>query len=226
MDVSVGYWTYYLAWFALAYAIRYPWLALGALVFFLLRKVVPDPFVLLRTAGRIGALRRQIEANPANVTARRDLAMILVERLRPRAALPLLVEARERDPNNAELAYLLGLARFRSGDAEGALAPLVEAVELDPRVRFGEPYLCAALALVRLGRLEEAEDAFERYVDSNSSSVEGHVRLAVVRSHRDDKEGAKKALAEALETWRQIPPYQRRKQLRWWFRAQFARLAI
>jgi tetratricopeptide (TPR) repeat protein len=222
----VGYWTYYLAWFALAYAIRYPWLILGALVFFLLRKVLPDPFVLLRTAGRIGALRRQIEANPANVTARRDLAMILLERLRPRAALKLLVEARERDPENAELAYLLGLARFRSGDYEGALAPLVEAVDRDPRVRFGEPYLCAALALGRLGRFEEAEDALERYVGANSSSVEGHVRLALLRSHTNDKDGARKALAEALDTWRQIPPYQRRKQFRWWFRAQIARLAI
>jgi tetratricopeptide (TPR) repeat protein len=222
----VGYWTYYLAWFALAYAVRHPWLALGALVFFLLRRVLPDPFVLLRTAGHIGALQRQIDANPANVTARRDLAMILLERLRPRAALKLLIEARERDPKNAELAYLMRLARFRAGDYEGALAPLVDAVDLDPRVRFGEPYLCAALALGRLGRLEEAEDALERYVQTNSSSVEGYVRLALLRSQTNDRDGAKKALDQALDTWRQIPPFQRHKQFRWWIRATLARLAL
>src|SRR5262249_50218128 len=163
---------------ALAYAVRYPWLAVGAVVFFALRKVLPDPLVWIRTAGRIGTLRRQIQANPANATARRDLEMILLERLRPRAALKLLDEARQRDPANAELLYWAGLARLRPGDTEGSLEPLVHAVELDPRVRFGEPYLCAALALQRLGRLDEAADALERYVDTNSSSVEGHVRLA------------------------------------------------
>lgn len=222
----MGYWTYYLAWFALAYFIRYPWLLVGALVFFFARNVLPDPFVLLRTAGRIGALKRQIHANPANVLARRDLAMIYVERLRPRAARELLNEALSRDPKNAELYYLSGLASYRAGDAEAALAPLVRAVDLDPRVGFGEPYLVAALALTRLGRLDEAEDALERYVRANSSSVEGHLRLAQVRSKKGDKDGAQRALGEALDTFHQVPSYQKRKQLRWWVRAQLARLAI
>ena len=58
----------------------------GAVVFFVLRPFIPDPFVLARTWGRIRALDAQIAANPANVTARRDLAVIWLERLRPRRA--------------------------------------------------------------------------------------------------------------------------------------------
>jgi predicted Zn-dependent protease len=196
----------------------------GLLVFFVLRPFIPDPFVLARTWGRIRALDSQIAANPANVTARRDLAVIWLERLRPRRALALLDEARARTPADAELLYLTGLARFRSGDAEGALEPLVQAVDIDPRVRFGEPYLVAAEALLSLDRLEEAEDALDRYVSSNSSSLQGYVRLAEARKRRGDREGAQKALREALDTWSQLPGYRRRSEVGWWLRAWAARI--
>jgi hypothetical protein len=63
-------------------------------------------------------------------------------------------------------------------------------------------------------------------VQTNSSSVEGYVRLALLRSQTNDRDGAKKALDQALDTWRQIPPFQRRKQFRWWIRATLARLAL
>jgi tetratricopeptide (TPR) repeat protein len=222
----MGCWGYYLAWILLAYAVRYPALALGALLCYLVRDYLPDPFVLIRTAGRIGSLRRQIAANPSNVTARRDLAAVLLERRRPAAARDLLREAIQRDPQSAELSYLLGCALLESGDAEGSLAPLVRAVEIDPKLRMGEPYLVAADALYKLDRLEEAEDALERYVSANSSSIEGWVRLARVRGRRKDPDGARKALAEALHTFQALPGYHRRRQFGWWLRAQLARLGM
>jgi predicted Zn-dependent protease len=220
----MGYWTYYLAWIALTYALHRPWMMVGVLVFFVLRPFIPDPFVLARTWGRIRTLDAQISANPANVTARRDLAEIWLERMRPRRALALLDEARARTPADAELLYLTGLARLRSGDAAGALDPLVQAVEVDPRVRFGEPYLVAAEALLSLDRLEEAEDALDRYVSSNSSSLQGYVRLAEARKRRGDRVGAQKALREALDTWSQLPGYRRRSELGWWLRAWVERI--
>jgi predicted Zn-dependent protease len=220
----VGYWTYYLGWIALTYALHRPWMLVGALVFFVLRPFIPDPFVLARTWDRIRSLDAQISANPANVTARRDLAVLWLERLRPRRALSLLDEARTRTPDDPELLYLTGLARVRSGDAQGAIEPLVRAVDLDPRVRFGEPYLIAAEALMALDRLEEAEDALDRYVSTNSSSLQGYVRLAAVRRRRGDAEGSRRALKEALDTWSQLPRYRRRTEVGWWLRAWVARL--
>jgi predicted Zn-dependent protease len=220
----MGYWTYYLAWMVISYAMHQPWMLAGVVVFFVLRPFVPDPWLLARTWGRIRALETQIAANPANVTARRDLAVIWLERTRPRRALVLLDEARRRDPDDAELLYLTGLARVRCGDAEGALEPLVKAVGIDARVRFGEPYLVAAEALTALERFEEAEDALDRYTSMSSSSLQGWVRLADVRRRRGDKKGADEALREALQTWSQIPGYRRRGELGWWIRAQWARL--
>lgn len=220
----MGYWAYYLAFTLLSYAMHQPWMLAGILVFFVLRPFIPDPWVLARTWARIRALDAQIEANPQNVTARRDLAVIWLERLRPGRALALLDEARRREPDDPELLYLTGVARLRSGDPEGALEPLVRAVEIDPRVRFGEPYLVAAEALAAMDRLEEAEDAAERYTTVSSSSLQGFVRLAEIRRRRGDKAGMKEALAEALSTWRQVPSYRRRGEFGSWIKAQWARV--
>jgi predicted Zn-dependent protease len=220
----MGYLTYYAGWMLLSYALRSPWAMAGALVFYVLRPYIPDPLVVLKTYGQMRILDAQIAANPANVTARRDLAMLWLERLRPGRALELLREARRRAPNDAELLYLTGLARLRSGDAAGALEPLVEAMEINPRLRFGEPYLLAGEALVTLERLEEAEDALERYVRFNSSSIQGLVRLAEVRRRHGDRPGTRKALDEALSTWSQLPRFRRRSELGWWLRAHVARL--
>lgn len=220
----MGYLTYYIGWMALTFALGRPWVMAGAILFFVFRQYIPDPVVLLRTWRRIRALDMQVAANPANVTARRDLAEIWLDRMRPGRALELLDEARRRDPEDAELLFLTGLARYRGGNAEGALQPLVEAVERAPRMRFGAPFLVAGQALTALGRYEEAEDALARYVATNNSSIEGYVRLADVRRQRGDHSGARKALDQALETWTQIPGYHRRAAIGWWLRAQAARL--
>lgn len=222
----MGYFGYYLAFALAAWLLRYPWLLGGVAVFFLLRRWIPDPWVLARTAGKIRRLRMQVEANPANAIARRDLASIHLARRRPRAALRLLDEARERFPDDAELLFLTGLARHRIGEHERALEPLVACVGIDPKVRRGEPFLVAAQALARLDRLPEAEDALERYCGANQSSIEGRVRLALVHRRRGEADKAAASLREALATWKQIPGFVRRRELRWWLRAQLLRLGL
>ncbi|MDH5492426.1 MAG: tetratricopeptide repeat protein, partial [Myxococcales bacterium] len=201
-------------------------LLLGVLGVLLLRPMLPDPWVLMRTFGRVRSLRSQIEANPANVTARRDLARLYLERGRPRAASQLLELALRRDPQNAELLYLLGAARHRSGRDEEAIEPLVHAVEIDPRVSFGEAFLVAGDALSALGRHEAAVDAYERYVDANSSSIRGWTKLAHAHRRHGEPVAAQKALREARRTWRQIPAYRRRQELLWFLGANLSRLWI
>jgi tetratricopeptide (TPR) repeat protein len=174
--------------------------------------------------GRISRLSREIDSNPSNVTARRDLAVLYLERLRPGRAAKLLEEARERFPNDAELLFLNGLAYRKMGEPERALDPLVRAVEIDPRLRFGEPYLVAGDALSDLGRNAEAVDAYERYVSACSSSVEGHVKLSRALRRAGEDKPARDALDSAFDTFRQIPGYKRRRELGWYLRAQLDRL--
>jgi len=230
----MGYWSYYLLSFFLAYATRNPWAAVLALVFWLCRGFVPDPVVWVRTLGRISKLKGEISLNPANMVATRDLARLYLERKRPGKAITLLEQTRQRmaestrhpqgSRDDAELLFYLGLARFRAGDAAGALEPLVSAVAITPEVGRGDPFMVAADALVKLGRWEEAEDALDRFLDQNQSSIAVYVKLARVRARRKDPDGARDALAQARETWRVLPSFKRRHEWHWYLAALTAPL--
>ena len=221
-----AYWLYYLGIFAAYWLVDHPAVLVGLGVMILLRRWIPDPWVLLRTFGRIRKLKEQIAANPANVTARRDLARIYLERLRPRAALRLVDQARERDRDSAELLFLRGLALHRVGEHEEALGPLVEAVEVDPRVGFGEAFKVAGDALSALSRHEQAIDAYDRFLEKNSSSIEGHVKVALAHQRVGEEREAEEAIREALGTWSAIPGYAKRRQLGWMARALYYRVML
>jgi tetratricopeptide (TPR) repeat protein len=220
----MGYFGYYAVILVASYLLRFPWLIPLVVVFYALRRFIPDPYVWARTAGHIRRLRAQVAANPANATARRDLARLHLERFRPGRALALLDEALARHPDDAEMLYLKGLSHLRAGQPDRALDPLVRAVDLDPRVGFGDPYKAAGDALVALGRVEEAEDAYERFVDTNTSSLEGYYKLAKARLRLRDREGATAALRELGGTYHQLPAYSRRRQLGWYLRGLGLRL--
>ncbi|HKO48940.1 MAG TPA: tetratricopeptide repeat protein [Polyangiaceae bacterium] len=221
-----SYFTYYLAWIFISYALRTPWLLLGLGVLLVLRRFIPGPEALLRLFGRARRLRAQVELNRANITARRDLAVIYLDGMRPRSALPLLEEGLALSPNDAELLYLLGLALHRVGRHEEALAPLVRAVELDARVRYGLPYAVAGDALAALKRWDGAVDAYEHYLDGNSSDVSGYTRLARAHAGAGDPVAARETLREGLRTWGVLPASMKRRQFGRYLAAHWARATV
>jgi tetratricopeptide (TPR) repeat protein len=221
-----GYFSYYLAWVFLSYALRTPWLLAGIVVLLVLRPFVPAPGALLRLFGRARSLRAQVEVNRANITARRDLAEIYLEGLRARAAVPLLQEGLALAPNDAELLYLLGLALHRSGKHEAALEPLVRAVQIDPRVRYGAPYAAAGDALSALKRWDGALDAYEHYQADNSSDVSGYTRLARAHAMTGDGAGARAVLHEGIRTWGLLPGSMKRRQFGAYLKAHWTRAVV
>jgi tetratricopeptide (TPR) repeat protein len=219
-----GWASYYLIWMVaplvIAAVSAYPAIALVAVAGLVLRRWLPDPYVYLRHSRRMRSLAVDVGANPANVTARRDLARLWLLRRRPRRALPLVKQALERDPESVELRYLHGVCLLLAGDHEPAIAELVEVVQRDPRYLYGEPYLRAADALARARRWEDAEEALEHLLKVNGSSVEGYVKLARVRRKLGNASGAAQAQREAKSVYAQLPRFQRRRQLAWYLRAR------
>jgi len=222
----VGYLGYYLAWVALSYAIRQPWLLLGVLGLWLLRGLLPPPGALFGALGRAGRLRQQVRLNRANITARRDLATIYLRLLRPGRALPLLEEGLQLAPDDAELMYLYGLALQRAGRHDQALVQLLAAIEKDPRLRHGHPYCVAGDTLLALGRWDDAADAFERYLDFSSSDVVAHTSLARAYAGAGDTALARKWLLAGILTWHALPAPMKRRQLGAYLGAQWARISV
>jgi tetratricopeptide (TPR) repeat protein len=212
--------TYYLFWLliptVLAIVSAHPSVLVVVVIALVARRWMPDPIDYLRHARRIASLKSQIEINPANATARTQLAEIWLAKRRPRRAIPQLEAALERDPASAELQYLLGLALQRAGKSEAALTPLSESLAKDQKVRYGSAYLAIGDALGDCNRTDEAIEAYERYIKINTSSLEGYTKLVRAKRRAKDEPGARKAREQGLDTFRVLPGYQRRKQLVWW----------
>ena len=225
----MGYWSYYLLSFLLAYATQNPAAAVLALGFWLCRGFLPDPVVWLRTMGKISRLRAESDINPSNMMATRDLARLYLERKRPKQAIFLIEKTRQRmaestrhpqgSLDDAELLFELGIARLKCGEPEAALEPLVAAIAIAPGVGRGDPYLVAGDALAKLGRWEEAEDSYERFIRKNTSSVQAYVKLARVRAKREDEAGSRDAITQGKQTWGVLPSFKRRHEWPWYLAA-------
>jgi tetratricopeptide (TPR) repeat protein len=219
-----GWGSYYLFWIVapaiIAAVSSHPAVLLVVAVGFLCRRWLPDPFLFLRYWSRINTLETEVRANASNVTARRDLASIWLEKHRPRRALPLLAEALARDPEAKDLRYLLGLAQLQAGEHEKAVETLIALVQREPGFRYGEAYLRAADALIALERWDDAEDALERFARINSSNIEGRYKRARVMGARKDDAGRRDAVRDVRDVWQGLPSFQRRNQLGWYIRAR------
>jgi tetratricopeptide (TPR) repeat protein len=222
----VGYLGYYFAWVALSYLIREPRLLVGLLVLFFLRGLLPPPGAIFGAWRRAGYLREQVKVNRSNITARRDLATIYLNLLRPGRAIPLLEEGLALAPNDAELIYLYGVALHRAGRHDAALAQLLDAIERDGRLRHGHPYFVAGEALLALKRWDDAADAFERYLDFNSSDVAAHTCMARAYMGSGDAGAARKWLLAGFSTWRGLPGAHKRRQFGAYLRGQWARIVV
>lgn len=217
--------SYYLFWIGVPVVIAlvgsHPAILLVVVVGLVARRWLPDPFLILKHSGRVRSLQADVMTNPGNVTARRDLAKIWLEKHRPRRALPLLAEAMARDSGSLELLYLSGVCHLLAGQHEKALEQLLSVIHREPGFQYGEAFLRAADALMALGRWDDADDALERFIKINSSSLEGCYKRVRVCKARKDSEGARKARDDLRDVWRTLPSFQRRKQLGWYMRSLF-----
>jgi len=217
--------SYYLFWIvapALLAAVSSHPEFLGVIVVGLLaRRWLPDPIMFFKHRARVRTLQIDIDTHASNATARRDLAKIWLEKHRPQRALPLLERAIARDPNSVELQFLSGVAHLLARQHERAVEALVAVTHREPNFQYGEAFLRAADALIALGRWDDADDALERYVKINSSSIEARCKRVRVCKARKDDEGARKAQADLRDVWRSLPAYQRRRQFGWYLRSLF-----
>ena len=99
-------------------------------------------------------------------------------------------EALRRDPGDARCHMAMGLGHYRRGEYRRAVEHLESAVKRltkrNPNPRDGETHYVLGLALRRLGRLEDAGDAFHKATWNAAEQLAAYFALAQLAAGRGD----------------------------------------
>lgn len=128
--------------------------------------------------------------------------------------------------DSADIVYLTGLCQLHLGDKATGESLIVKALEMDKRLRYGEPYLklAAGIADTHPDRAVEYLNAFQQ---QNVSSCESYYRMGQLHQYFGNSAAARDAWRECLDTYRTLPRFRKRKDRRWailaFFRSTFGR---
>ncbi len=131
----------------------------------------------------VAYLHTAVRLNAHNVPARMNLATALLSLHEAGDAAVQLEEARERSPNDAQLAFHVGRLLARGGDMDVAVGHLVSAIGADPA--WLEPCLDLARGLRREGRRDDADLLLERlraYAEVQGQQGRDDVRGRIIAS--------------------------------------------
>ncbi|WP_150268454.1 tetratricopeptide repeat protein [Paenibacillus tepidiphilus] len=199
---------------------------LFAILYFLDRRYVgifPSLGKPFRRSRQISKLRNTITLNPNDVSAKFDLARLLIEKKRYAEAKELLLQIGDRYEQSAEYWVELGYANLRLGQLAEGEAQMLQGLEINRRARYGQPYL--RLAEVFRG---SDQDKALRYVgefqDIQTSSSEAYYLAGSMYKTLGRDEEAKQAFSESIAIYRSLPKYKKRQERGWALRSYLAKL--
>jgi len=187
--------------------------------------LTPSIFKPLKRISRIKKLRQQIDRSPNDVSSKHELARLLMERKKYKEALTSLVPLQPMLEESAEFWDDLGTSYINSGDETNGVASILRGLELNPRVKYGAPYLRLA-AHFSNGHTEQALTYIQSFQSINSSSCEAYDQLASIYKKLGNTEEAKRAIEEGLRIYRMLPRYKKRQERRWAVRLFFKKWTV
>jgi tetratricopeptide (TPR) repeat protein len=176
----------------------------------------------IKAAGEIRELRSDVSLNPHNAAAQNDLGRLLVLSGRSQEAVAPLERAIERLDDLDETNYYLGLAYLKTGREQAGVARIERAVAINPRFRYGEPYLRLGEHYLTLGRYDDALAMLKKQGEIHTSSVEGLYQLGETYRRMGDPARARDAYRQSVTAFRQSPRYKRREERQWAWRTRLA----
>lgn len=168
----------------------------------------------------IQQLRQIVAVNPHNVAAQSDLGRELALAGMPQEALEHLRAAEPRSADSAETLYFLGYSLLRLADWEQGSNYIQRALDIDPKFRYGEPYLRLGDYHLERRRFAEALPYYETFHSIHTSSAEGLYKLGWCHQEVGRSAEAREALTAAVEAFRTGPRYRRREDRPWFRRAR------
>ncbi|MBP3961935.1 tetratricopeptide repeat protein [Paenibacillus lignilyticus] len=202
-------------------------LVLLALLYVLDRRFIgltPSFVKPLRRFGTIRRLRQQILMNPNDIPAKHELARLLIERKRYKEAKEWLMPLQDALEHSAEFWDDLGACLSHLGETDAAEAAIGNALSINPRVKYGTPYLRLAGIYAKTNP-EKAIGHLQSFRAIHSSSIEAYYKLALLYSQLGRAEDAKQTLVECGTLYRALPRYKKRQERKWALLAFFKRLS-
>ncbi|RXZ81194.1 hypothetical protein EBB07_15995 [Paenibacillaceae bacterium] len=203
----------------------YPFIAIIVLliiVYFIDRRFIglsPSFVKPLRRRSQIAKLRQQLLLNPNDVTAKQDIARLLLEKKSYAEARKRLESIGDKLAHSAEYWNDLGVAYLHTGSETEGEAYILKALELNPRVKYGEPYL--RLAAVHFKTSPDKAIAYlEQFRTIQSSSCEAYYRLGNLYAQLGNLSEANRAYAESWQVYQTLPKYKKRQERGWALRSR------
>lgn len=155
----------------------------------------------LARAGREAEAMAPLEAayarDPNQLTAGIALVQLHLAAQRPARAVQVAQSLVQRQPQQAALQELLGLARWQADDTAGARTAFGRALQLDPQLRSGH------LSLARLdaatGREAEAQQRLQSLLRLDDKQVDVLTELGWLAERRGDMAEASRLLSRAVD---------------------------
>lgn len=155
-------------------------------------------------AALIRDLRSAAVAEPRDADRRGALGLALEANGMPRAAIRTYLQAERLAPNDPRWSYLAAILSAQFGELDVAVAALDRSLAIDPS--YAPAHLYRGAWLLDLGRLDDAQAAYERATRLQPDNLSGWYGRARVHLRRG--EGAKaRAILEKLGSGREREPY-------------------
>lgn len=169
------------------------------------------PFKRIR---QISKLRQQVAMSPHDVSAKRELARLLMERGKYQEAHDIFLSVENTLSTSADYWSDRGISALKLGLIDEGKRNIKQATDMNERVKYGEPYLQLAIALT-VSEPELALKYAAKYSEINSSSIEAYYLVGKLYKAMGHADKAKQAWAEGASIYRALPKYQKRKERKW-----------
>lgn len=182
--------------------------------------LTPSLFKPLKRMRRLSRLRDELRMSPHHTSTKLEIARIYMEQQKYDAALELLEDVRRMMDDSADVLSESGICLLKLGRREEGEAFMNQALDINPRVKYGEPYL-------RLGEAFAQSDPgkaigyLKKFREVNLSSCEAYYRLGLLYKELGREEEARRSFRETVELYRGLPKYKRRFERRWALLARF-----
>jgi tetratricopeptide (TPR) repeat protein len=174
----------------------------------------------LKRMRRLSRLQDELRLSPHHTSTKHEVARIYMEQKKYDAAYELLIDVHRIMDDSADVLSELGMCQLKRGHREEGEALILRAFEINPRVKYGDPYLWLGEACAEQDP-ERAIGYLEKFREVNSSSCEAYYRLGLLYRQLGRAEEARRSFRETLELYRGLPKYKRRHERRWALLARF-----